>query len=119
VATVKQIMNGIIRPAAGAIWESVSTTVSERGIEEKMPRTEEEWASVATSAATLVESANLLMVGDRAVDRDEWPKMAGAMADAATKALKAAEAKSVDGILAVGEEINTTCDKCHERYSRE
>lgn len=119
VATVKQIMTGIVQPAAAAIWDSVSTTISERGVEEKMPRTEEDWASVATSAATLAESANLLMLGDRAVDRDEWPKMVRAMADAAGKALAAAEARSVDGILGVGEEINTTCDNCHERYSRE
>ena len=84
-----------------------------------MPRTDEEWAQVATSAAVLVESANLLLDGGRAVDAGEWTKMARAMADAADKALKAAEAKSADGILMVGDEINQTCDNCHERYSRD
>jgi len=32
--------------------------------------------------------------------------------------LKAAESHSADGILLVGDEINQTCDNCHERYSR-
>ena len=118
VATVKQIMSGVVAPSTSVIWESVSTTVSAAGIEEKMPRTDEDWAVVASSAAVLVESANLLLQAPRAVDTGDWPKMVQAMADAGNKALKAAEARSTEGILAVGEEINITCDNCHERYSR-
>ncbi len=118
VATVKQIMNGVVMPSAGFIWDSVSTIVSKDGVEEKQPRTAEEWAEVATSAAMLVEAANLLVEGNRAVDQGDWVKTARAMAESGSKALAAAEARSVDGILAVGEEINKTCDACHERYSR-
>ena len=118
VATVKQIMSGVVAPSATSIWDSVATTVSAAGIEEKMPRTDEEWAAVATSAAVLADSAGMLLVEGRNVDAEEWPKMAQAMAAAANKALKAAEAKSADGILEVGDEINQTCDNCHERYSR-
>jgi hypothetical protein len=118
VATVKQVMQGMIMPASSAIWDSVATIVSAAGVEEKMPRTDEEWAAVGTSAAMLVEAANLLVEGDRAVDQGDWLKMARAMAESGRKALAAAEARSTDGILAVGEEINTTCDACHERYSR-
>ncbi len=119
VASAKQIMNGIVMPAAATIWDSVSTIVDTQGIQENVPRTDEEWAQVATSAAMLVEAANLLVEGDRAVDQGEWLKTAQAMAASGQKALKAAEAKSPDGILAVGEEINRTCDACHEKYSRE
>jgi creatinine amidohydrolase/Fe(II)-dependent formamide hydrolase-like protein len=118
VANVKQIMNGVVMPSAGFIWDSVATIVSGDGVEERRPRSDEEWAQVATSAAMLVESANLLVDGDRAVDRGDWVKMAQAMAESGQKALEAAKAKSPDGILAVGEEINVTCDNCHERYSR-
>jgi hypothetical protein len=119
VASTKQIMNGIVMPSAATIWDSVATIVSASGVEERMPRTDDEWAQVATSAAMLVEAANLLVDGDRAVDQGEWLKMAQAMAASGEKALKAAEARSAEGILAVGEEINTTCDACHEKYSRQ
>jgi hypothetical protein len=112
-------MNGMVMPAAATIWDSVATIVSATGVEERMPRTEDEWAQVATSAAMLVEAANLLVEGDRAVDQGEWLKIAQAMAASGVKALEAAEAKSTDGILAVGDEINRTCDACHEKYSRE
>ena len=119
VATVRQIMFGMTMPAAQTIWDSVSTIVSAKGVEENQPRTDEEWAVVGASAAVLAESANLLTVGDRAIDKGDWMKMAHALGDTARKALAAAEKKDPQGILDVGEEINTTCDACHERYNRE
>jgi hypothetical protein len=119
VADVKQVMGGIVAPAAAFIWNSVATTVSAKGIEETRPETDDDWAKLATSAAVLAESANLLRQGGRAPDNADWPRMAQAMGEAAGKAMKAAAAKDVEGILAVGEEINITCDTCHERYSRD
>ena len=69
VATVKQIMAGITMPAAYVVFDSVATIVSAAGTEEKQPRTDEEWAAVGAGAAALIESANLLLMGDRPVDQ--------------------------------------------------
>lgn|SRR5689334_6636754 len=118
VATVKQIMGAIVGPAANTVFESVSTTVSAAGIEEKAPKSDDEWAAVGSSAAALVESANLLTLGNRAIDRDEWLKMSKAMADAGMTALKATEKKDAAGVLAAGEAINSSCDSCHRKYQR-
>ncbi len=118
VATVRQIMDGIVEPAASTVWNSVSTTVTAAGVEEKMPRTDGEWGRVVTAAALLVESANLLVDGERAVDGGDWLMMARAMAAAGNEALSAAQARSTDGISAVGEAITISCDNCHERYKR-
>jgi cytochrome c556 len=65
-----------------------------------------------------VESANLLVEPARALDTKDWPAMAKAMAEAGNKALEAARSHSAEGILVVGDELNQTCDRCHERYSR-
>jgi len=119
VATVQQIMRGIVGPAANVVFESVSTTVSAAGIEEKQPKTDAEWLEVSSSAAALVESANLLVAGDRSIDKGEWVTMAKAMADAGMVALKATQAKDPAGVLAAGEAINTSCDNCHRKYQRE
>jgi hypothetical protein len=119
VASVKHIMDGIVQPSALVVFESVSTIVDATGIHEKKPTTDAEWAAVAASAAAIVESANLLVMGDRAVDREDWVKMARAMADAGQLALKATDAKSAEGILAAGEPLNASCDACHQRYQRE
>jgi hypothetical protein len=118
VASVRQIMRGIVGPSANVVFESVSTTVSASGIEEKQPRTEEEWVAVGSSAAALIESANMLTIGGRAVDTGEWVAMSKAMADAGMTALKATEKKDPQGVLAAGEAINTSCDNCHRKYQR-
>jgi hypothetical protein len=66
----------------------------------------------------LAESGNLLLLDGRAVDRGDWVTMTKAMIEGADKALKAAEAKSTEGILEAGSEINITCDDCHAKYQR-
>lgn len=118
VASVKYVMAGITMPAAQIIWDSVSTVVDVKGVQENAPHTDAEWAHVAANAAALEESANMLMAKGRAVDQGDWIKFAKQLAGAADKALKAAEAKKADTVLAVGEEINAACDACHERYQR-
>ena len=119
VASVKQIMAAIVAPAATAVFDSVGTIVDATGIHEKQPTTEAEWAALGASAAALVESGNLLVMGDRAVDREDWVKMSKALSDAGLLVLKATDAKDAMGMLAAGETLNASCDDCHQRYQRE
>ena len=118
VASVRQIMKGIVRPAALVVFDSVSTTVSFKGTEERAPHTDEEWEVVGNSAAALIESGNLLMMGSRAVDKGEWLQMSQAMIDAGKIALEATQKKSAEGVLAAGEAVNMSCDNCHRKYQR-
>jgi cytochrome c556 len=106
-------------PNAAALWDSVSTIVDAKGVQENQPRTDEEWAAVAASGAILAESANMLLAESRAIDRGDWVKFSIALRDSANTALAAAEKKDPAGILAVGEVINASCDACHERYQRQ
>jgi hypothetical protein len=119
VGTVKQIMKGIVGPAATVVFASVSSTITESGREDNAPHTDEEWESVGNSAVALAEAGNLLMMEGRAVDRGEWIKMSKAMTDAAKITLKAVQAKSADGVLASGDAVNMSCDNCHRRYQRD
>jgi hypothetical protein len=119
VATIKQVMQGIVAPAATVVFESVGTTVSAAGVDEQAPETDEEWEAVGANAAALAEAGNLLMTGSRALDTGEWMTMSQALADAGLVALKATEAKNADDLLASGEAVNTSCDDCHRRYRRE
>jgi hypothetical protein len=119
VATVKQIMDSIVQPGATVVFDSVGTIVDATGIHENQPRTDAEWATVGASAAALVESANLLVMGNRAIDKQDWVTMSKALADASMVVLKATEAKDPQAILAAGETLNATCDNCHQRYQRE
>ena len=65
VASVKQIMKAIVGPAATTVFGAVGTTVSFAGTEEKAPHNDQEWEEVGNSAAALIESGNLLLMGSR------------------------------------------------------
>lgn len=118
VATVQQIMQGIIGPAATVVFASVGTIITASGREERAPKTDEDWQAVGNSAAALAEAGNLLMMENRAVDRGDWLKMSQALIDGGLLALKAIDAKDPDALLSAGEPINLSCDNCHQKYQR-
>jgi hypothetical protein len=118
VASIKQIMNGIVLPDAYVIYEAVGTKSSAAGVEEIAPKNDEEWAKIANAAAAIIESGNLLLMGNRAVDKGDWIKMTHDFMEQGKLALKAAEAKDKDGIVSAGGDLNTTCDNCHAKYQR-
>jgi hypothetical protein len=119
VASVKQIMNGIVAPASTVIYKAVGTTSTASGVEEIAPRNDKEWAAVGNNAAALVESGNLLLLGGRTLDTGDWVKMTREFIDAGRAALAAADARNVDGILAAGGDLNESCDACHAKYARQ
>jgi hypothetical protein len=119
VGSIKQIMAGITGPAATVVYNAVGTVINSEGVTEIAPQNDEEWAVVANSAAALVESGNLRLIGNRVLDNGDWITMARALVVTGTVALKAAEAQSTEGILASGGDINETCDNCHEKYQRQ
>jgi hypothetical protein len=119
VATIKQIMGGITGPSAAAVYNSVATVISVDGIKETAPQNDQEWTALANQAAALVESGNLLLVPGRAIDSGDWVKMTQDFIEKSKLAIKAAEEKSTEGILASGSEINMTCDNCHAKYQRQ
>ena len=119
VATVAQIMNGITGPNALAVYNAVGTIINADGVKEIEPQNDEEWANVANAAAAVIESGNLLLIGDRALDNGQWVTMTKAMIEAGQGALKAALAKDKEGILNAGGPLNDTCDMCHAQYQRQ
>ena len=118
IASVKQIMQGIVAPSATTVFESVGSIVSAQGTEERMPRTDAEWEAVGVAAATLVESGNLLLMSGRAVDAGDWVEMSQAMMESGNVALQATAVKNVDQLFASGEAIYVSCNNCHRKYQR-
>jgi hypothetical protein len=119
VATVAQIMNGITGPNALIVYNAVGTIINAEGVKEIEPQNDEEWANVANAAAAVIESGNLLLIGDRALDTGDWVMMTKAMMESGQAALKAAQAKDKEGILDAGGPLNETCDNCHAKYQRQ
>ncbi len=144
VGTVKEIMKGIVDPSSAAIWDAVGTESGPKGVVEKSPKTNEEWAKLEGNALMLAEVANLLKMPGRHVakteeansktaadapeltpvqieekinkDRAAWDKRADALQETAVKAMAAAKKHDKDGVLNVGEEIDNACESCHKIY---
>ena len=114
--TTKQLMSWIIDPNAVAIWNSVGSITTEKGTEEKHPKTDEEWSTYRNAAAMLIESGNLLMLDGRAVDNDQWMATSRGMSDAAATVLEAAEAKDVEAYFDAGGALYEACTACHSKY---
>lgn len=115
-ASVLELMTSVVDPSADVLWASVGTIMTEDGVEEIFPRTEEEWVAIENACVVLMESGNLLMIGDRAVDNGAWMENAQALVDAGQLALEAARARDPDEIFAIGGEVYAVCDSCHQSY---
>src|SRR5204863_8903349 len=66
-ATVKDIMQSIVDPAADQVWGAVTTVQTAQGTIDKAPKTAEEWLMVRHGAVGMSEAANLLMMPGRHV----------------------------------------------------
>ena len=140
-ATIKDIMDSIVDPNPDYLWDSVSTIVTRKGIDEKRPRTPEEWKEVRRRAIALLEATNLIIMDGRKVarpgEKSENPgielgpediqalidadhatliQRAHALHDATMKALTAIDKKDVDGLSDAGEAIDEACEQCHLKY---
>jgi len=104
--TVRQIMLGLVIPAADVVW----------GVANEAPADDAAWEKVAASAAMIAEAGNLMSTGERVVDQAEWLTYVKAMRDAATAAAAGAAAKNVDQTSDAGNTLYETCDTCHMKY---
>jgi hypothetical protein len=139
-ATIKEIMLSIVDPSADVVWQSVQTSVAAT-IDEKAPRTDEEWTNVRYGAIRLIEAANLLIMpgrhvarpGDRSEaanvelepeqmealinkDRAAFYGRAKALHDAGVAALQAIDARDAKVLFDVGDRIEMACENCHTQY---
>ena len=116
VADVKDLMKSVMDPQADVFWESVKTTITAAGTDEKVPRTAAEWTAVRNAAVILAESGNLLMMAPRAKDGGDWMRYSRELIEVAQRAIAAADARDPTKIYEIGGDINDKCMQCHEHY---
>jgi hypothetical protein len=142
-ASVSDLMEGLIDPSADALWDSVAYIANAKGIEDRQPRTAEEWQAVRTQAVNLIEAANLLSMPGRIVAHEaagEPPKpgpgelshaeiqnlidanhegfvqFARVLQNATAVALAAIDAKNAQALMDAGTTIDNACEACHVTY---
>src|SRR5262249_24985986 len=85
-------------------------------IQRNPPQNDRDWETLQMQALMLAESGNLLMMKDRAKNQGERMKDARALVDAGLAAVKATRAKDIQAVLAVSEQIVTSCINCHKKF---
>ena len=113
---LKQLMNWVMDPHAGKVFAAVGSIVTEHGEEQVAPKTDEDWNAVRNSAATVLESGNLLMLDGRARDQKEWMARAKALSDAAGQVLNAVDVKDPEALFTAAGDLYQTCSDCHAQY---
>ena len=140
-STVREIMGSMVMPSADALWNAVSSTVTDKGTIDKVPTTELEWKDVRSKAITIMEASDLILIPGRHVaapgqtaqdpkvnlapeqiqkmiadDPASWTKFAHAMHESVVPALKAIDAKDSTALSDAGEGIDKACENCHLKF---
>jgi hypothetical protein len=140
-ATVRELMTGMLEPSADAIWNSVKITFTPSGVDERAPKTDEEWEALRVHALQLMEAGNLLQMAGRPMartgeksafpgielgpdeiqqlvdkDRAGWIMRARTLTESLKPTLAAIDARNVDMLGEAGEHIDSACENCHSQY---
>ena len=141
VATIKDIMDALVDPQSDVIFEAVATILTKSGTEERAPRTDADWEAVRKGALLLIEGGNLLMVEGRRVagpgtksevpgvelepaeiealinkNRALFVRRAQGVVNAAIVALRAIDAKNVQGLSNAAGGLDAVCESCHADF---
>jgi len=142
-AGIQHLMRYMIDPSADFLWESVSESITENGVEAEQPDTDAEWLAIKRQAFILTEGANLLQVDGRhvvhaggkledhgtegnltteeveqaiAADRETFNTFAVALHDVGTAMMTAADNHDPQGIVEAGEVMDQVCESCHLKF---
>jgi len=138
-ATIRELMSGVVDPAADGLWEAVGVISSKTAIIHREPHTGEEWASVRRRATTLMEATNLLMIGPRraasegtiagegeltpgeideriGTNHASFDQLTMNLRHVARKAIDAIDRRDPQELFAVGGELDVACEACHRTF---
>jgi hypothetical protein len=113
VATNDQVMDAIIIPNAQSIWDAV---VYVDGKLVTAPKTDDNWYNLQMNAYAVAEAGNLLKIGARVKDNEDWVKFSTALTDSSMEAVRAAEKKDLQALLTAGGHVYNVCTDCHRKY---
>jgi hypothetical protein len=139
-ASIQELMDAVIDPAADALWDSVSITETAKGTVFHQPKTGEEWQEARRHAIALIEGTNLLVMDGRklvapgspvldegtsgVLGSEEGQKLfdakhptfvefAHALRAAGEQMLTSIDKKDATGMMNAGAAMDGVCESCH------
>ena len=139
--SVRQLMNEVMELNARTIWNAVSYIVTADGVEERFPRSDEEWNTLLQAARNLMSGGEALMLDSRPVDPafdpaswpnwqytpaeietmrsedpDNWRYYLVDMQGAVTRIIDAINRRDLLAYGELGVLLNQACQGCHSSF---
>jgi hypothetical protein len=143
VVSVKELMRDMIDPLADNIFDAVRSEVTDKGVVETVPKTDEDWEKIRIGAVTLAEGSSLLKIprpfappGDQnnstgpdaveltpaqitaklQADPVEWNARIEALRNVGLEVLDIVKRKDVKELWDAGQNLDEACENCHRSY---
>jgi hypothetical protein len=137
VVSIRELMTYIVDPLVDNIFDAVGTDITEKGVVETVPKTDEDWARIRQGAVVLAEASNLLKIprpvapahdnvsknpGElhpeeiQAIidkNRGAWNAFADALRTEAVKVFDIVDRRDVDGVSKAGSDLDRVCENFH------
>jgi len=139
--SIQDLMKFVIDQNVKNIWGAVSYVVTAEGTEETLPTTDADWAGLRSSALTLLEVGNTLMISGRKVGAENtsgtlsefqltteemaqlirsepelWISNVQNFQATVADTLSAIDNKDIFAYGETGASINNACDQCHADF---
>jgi Fe-S cluster biosynthesis and repair protein YggX len=139
-ASLAEIMETIVMPAADVLWTAVAVDVTAAGVVYTAPETEEDWQRIRNSAVSLAATTDKLLNENLPVSNaepvepppgeldpqqiaslrkenwEDWVAHVLVLHEVAESALKMIDAKDTEGLSEVGGSLDEACESCHLQF---
>jgi hypothetical protein len=143
VVSVKELMRDMIDPASDYIFDSVGTSISQKGTVETQPKTDKDWEKIRFGAVTMAEGVYLLKIprpfappGDEnnstgpepaelspaqikaklEADPVLWNAKIEALRNVGLEVLEIVKRRDVKELWDAAENLDQACETCHLEY---
>jgi hypothetical protein len=140
--SVLELMHDMIDPLADNIFDSVGSISTKKGVEERVPKTQEDWDKIAIGAVAMTEGANLLKIprpfappgapdnsgpggtelstaeitAKRNGDPVEWNARVEALRNVGLEVMDIIKNKKVDELWDASDNLDEACENCHKSF---
>jgi len=102
-ASMSELMTRIVQPTSDAVFY----------VSRFPPEDDTAWRELENKALTLAESANLLLIPGYVQPQQQWLRDALLMRDASVRAVRAAQARDLDALMDLNNDLYESCESCH------
>lgn len=112
--SINAVMVALVDHAAHNLWD-----VEREG---KAPKSDADWANVVEHAVQIAAAGPAITVGGTGANDGVWVRTASwrahaqRMSDAGVAALKAANSKNLESLVAANGQLVETCEACHKEF---